>query len=418
MIDMGGEALGKSLPPGVVIAATLDTKFAEIELLRDEMAKQGINTILIDCGILGTARTRADIKAEQIAALAGVELGALRRTRDRAAGLNAMTLGLERCIDLLISKNRLSGFMAMGGGTNAALAAAAFRRIPFGVPKLIVSTIASGNTASLVGFKDVVLMHSVVDILGVSDFLRTLMRRSASVMAALVADANIKRPVTSAQVVGVTAFGATTAAAQNAFERLSDRGFEVLTFHARGTGGRAAECFMREGKVHAMLDLTTTEIVDEIVGGVGSAGPNRLDAAADRGIPQVLLPGAIDMVNFGPPDTVPTQFRQRHFLAHTPTATLMRSTGGELAAVGSFIARKLNLATAPATVIVPLRGFSAYDIEGGPFFDPDADHAFLSSLRASLRPDIEIIEIDAHINDPIVAECAVEALANLIHPTT
>ncbi|GLR87915.1 Tm-1-like ATP-binding domain-containing protein [Bradyrhizobium iriomotense] len=215
-------------------------------------------------------------------------------------------------------------------------------------------------------------------------------------------------------VVGLTSFGSTTTATNLASTLLMERSFDVLAFHARGTGGRAAEQFVRNGQIHAMLDLTTTEVADEVVGGDFSAGPERLEAAGNAGIPQVILPGAIDMVNFGPPDTIPKRFAGRHFLRHTPTVTLMRTTEAENRLIADFVARKLTRATGPTGVVLPTRGFSAYDILGGPFFDEAADRAFIETLRSSLPPHVRVLELDAHINDPMVAKHSVELLSELI----
>lgn len=410
MLDQMTPVEVTALAPGVVLAATMDTKSAEVALMREALEGSGLFTILIDCGILGEPRIKPDVSAVDIARLGGGELSELRARRDRPFALETMTRGLKRCLSDLLDRGLVRGYLGMGGGTNTALASAAFAFLPYGIPKLLVATTASGNTTDIVGAKDVTLIHSVVDILGTGSYLRGLIVRSAAVMNALIASSWQESSDLGKSVAGITAFGSTTAAANRMFDLLTDADVDVVTFHARGSGGKAMEDFIRERKIQAVLDLTTTEIADEVVGGTLSAGPGRLDAAVAMGIPQVILPGAIDMVNFGSPETIPAKFAQRTFFRHTPTTTLMRTTADEIAGIARFIARKLARASAPARIIVPLRGFSAYDEEGGPFFDPDADQAFCKVLRKELRSDIPLIEIDAHINDPAVAEFAVQTL--------
>jgi len=394
--------------PSIVIATTLDTKHAEAACMREALAAEGLNTILIDCGILSDPSLTPDISAGEVAALGGVSLDELRSRHDRAVAIETMTTGLAACLDMLGRRGVISGFLALGGGTNTALAAAAFRQLPYGVPKLLVATTVSGNTAPILDAKDVVLIHSVVDILGTGPYLKALFKRSAKVMNALVN--TVDDYPASKDSIGVTAFGSTTAAAERIFDLLSAAGHDVLTFHARGSGGRAVEAFLRDHRLRLMLDLTTTEIADEVVGGTMSAGPTRLEAAVEMGVPQVLLPGAIDMVNFGPLETVPAKFADRLLLSHTPQTTLMRTSAAEVADVARIMAAKLERALAPATFIVPMQGFSAYDKAGAPFFDPAADKAFVEALESSLRSDIPIMKIDAHINDPMVADIAVDIL--------
>lgn len=403
----------RELAPGVVIAATLDTKHAEVELLLEAFKRHGLRYILVDCGVMGSSRIKPDISAAGIAALGGSDINDLRRLANREATLRTMMQGLSTCLDTLVSHGLVRGFFAMGGGTNTALASAAFARLPYGIPKLLVATTVSGDMSRIVDAKDVVLIHSVVDILGTGRYLRSLLDRSAAVISALVTDSQTPRTGSTATCVGITAFGSTTRAANAAFERLNSLGHEVLVFHARGSGGRAAETFIRDGRINLMLDLTTTEITDEVVGGFLTAGPTRLDAAVEKAIPQVILPGAIDMVNFGPMETIPVKFHGRQFLRHTPTTTLMRTSAQEAAGVARFIAGKLEHAPAPVAVIVPMRGFSAYDADGAPFFDPIADRAFVEELEHVLRADIPIMKIDAHINDPEVAALATDTLLQL-----
>ena len=393
----------------VVIAGTLDTKGEEIAFARTEAERRGLSVLVVDCGILGHPAAPADIPRAEVAAAAGADIAVLRGQASREVAIPAMIRGLEVIVRRLHAQGRLAGYLGIGGGTNAALAAAAFRVLPFGVPKLLVSTVASGNTRPFVGYKDVLLFHPVVDILGLNGVLRRVLRQAVAALAAMVgegADEDGPAPVR----VGLTAFGATTAAASRITRSLSPHAAEVLTFHARGTGGQAMEALVRDGTIRAVLDLTTTEVADEVVGGALSAGPDRLTAAAGLGIPQVVLPGAVDMVNFGPRPTVPERFGGRLLVSHTPAATLMRTTPAENERIAAFMAERLNGATGPAAVVLPLRGFSAYDAPGGPFFDPVADEAFRSTLLRLLRPHVAVHQVDAHLNDPATADLATSLL--------
>lgn len=404
------------MSPGIVIAATLDTKSEEIQFVRDELAQFGLTAIILDCGVLGAPSIAADVSRDEIARAAGSSIEALREGRDRSVAIPAMIRGLEAALARLIAEGRVMGYLGVGGGTNAALASAAFRLLPFGLPKMLVSTVAAGDTRGFIDIKDVILVHSVVDILGLNGFLRGILRQSIAALAGAVHGMarlreNQGQDQDGGNLISLTAFGSTTPAAMRICQDLAAAGYETVTFHARGTGGRAMEALIREGRFRASLDLTTTEVADEIVGGIFSATASRLSAAGAMGIPQLILPGSLDMVNFGAPETVPAAFKGRRFVSHTPLSTLMRTTSDENATMARFIAEKLNQALGPTEVLLPLRGFSAYDTEGAPFWDPEADAAFRDTLAAELKPGIPVHRIDAHINDPA---CAAEASRRLL----
>lgn len=400
--------------PRVVLAATLDTKFAEMEYVRAQFAAEGIETLLIDCGVLGVAGMAADISREAVAEAGGSSLAALQAQRSREASIPVMLAGLQAHLRLLLERGEVAGFYGIGGGTNAALASAAFDVLPFGMPKMLVTTVASGNTRPFVGMKDVTLVHSVVDVLGLNTYLRHMIRQSVSGFVGMLRAAEMPSASPRAHaVIGLTAFGSTTAAATAIEAQLVGEGAEVLTFHARGIGGLAMERFVEEGRITAVLDLTTTEVADEIVGGICSAGPDRLRAAGARGLPQVILPGAVDMVNFGARATVPAKFDGRTIISHTPHSTLMRTTPEENRLIAAFIAERLNESTGPVRVILPMGGFSAYDAEGQPFHDPEADAAFCDTLESLLSPRISVQRIASHINAPECARLACAALAEL-----
>ncbi len=283
--------------------------------------------------------------------------------------------------------------------------------LPVGVPKLIVSTMASGDTRPYVGTSDIAMMYSVVDIAGINGISEKILSNAAAAVAGMARAAEaFTSSIEAKPLIGATMFGVTTPCVTTARELLEERGYEVLVFHATGAGGRSMEALMAAGFITGSLDITTTELADELVGGVLSAGPDRLEMAGSLGIPQVVSLGALDMVNFGPMDTVPRQFRDRNLYVHNPTVTLMRTTPEECAELGRTIARKLNEAKGPLTVFIPLRGVSMIDVEGKPFHDPVADAALVGELKAGLRPDVQIVEMDTDINDPAFARAMAERM--------
>jgi uncharacterized protein (UPF0261 family) len=284
------------------------------------------------------------------------------------------------------------------------------RALPVGVPKLMVSTMASGDTRPYVGASDVTMTYSVVDISGINAVSARILANAAAAMAGMAA-AEPPAAAGGGPLVGATMFGVTTPCVTTARERLEELGYEVLVFHATGTGGQSMEALMRSGFITASLDITTTELADDLVGGVLSAGPDRLEAAGELGIPQVVSVGALDMVNFGPIDTVPAQFRGRNLYKHNPTVTLMRTTAAECAELGNRIARKLNAARGPVTLFLPLRGVSLIDTEGQVFWDPEADRALFDALRETLDPGVDVRELDTDLNDPAFAR----AMADTLH---
>jgi uncharacterized protein (UPF0261 family) len=397
----------------VVLLGTLDTKGAEYAFLRDRLVQAGLKVLVVDVGTLGPPSTAADVTREQVAEAAGIDLAALTAAGDRGAAMTAMCAAAPVVIRRLYAEGRCDGVLAAGGSGNTAIATAAMRALPVGVPKIMVSTMASGNTAEYVGVSDVVLMPAVTDVAGLNSVSARILANAAAAMAGMLTAAPLElgehRPV-----VAATMFGVTTAAVTTARDHLERRGYEVLTFHATGTGGRAMESLLESGLIAGVLDLTTTELADELVGGVLSAGPHRLEAAGRLGMPQVVSLGALDMVNFGPPDTVPAAFAGRTFYQHNPSVTLMRTTPEECAELGRRVGRKLSAATGPVAVFVPLRGISALSGAGGPFADAVADEALLAGLRSTLAPQVELHEVDAQINDPEFAHAMAARLDELL----
>jgi uncharacterized protein (UPF0261 family) len=319
-----------------------------------------------------------------------------------------MAEAAPRLLVRLASAGKIQGAIALGGGGGTAIASAAMRPLPIGFPKLIVSTLASGNTSHYVGTSDIAMMPAVVDVQGLNRISRTILSRAAGAICGMV-EADVaggdEKPLVVASM-----FGNTTTCIEAAIPLLEKAGYEVLVFHATGTGGRAMESLIASGLVAGVLDITTTELADELVGGVLSAGPQRLDAAAQHGVPAIVAPGCLDMVNFSEQASVPKQFAGRRFYVHNPQVTLMRTTLEECADLGRMVATKLNASRAPVTVLIPRRGISVISAPGGPFHDAAADTALFSSLEAGLRPDIPRMSLDCEINDPAFALACVETL--------
>jgi uncharacterized protein (UPF0261 family) len=394
----------------VVLLGTLDTKGEEYEFLRRGVLDAGVDALLVDTGVLGSPLAEPDISRQQVAEAAGADVQELAASEDRGAAVEAMARGAAEIVKDLHAQERLDAVLALGGSGGTAIAAQAMRELPVGVPKLIVSTMASGDTRPYVGAVDVTLMYSVVDIAGLNPISKRILGNAAAAAAGM---AKAQRLGAKAEkpLVGATMFGVTTPCVTEARKRLEDLGYEVLVFHATGTGGQSMEALMRSGFITASLDVTTTELADELVGGVLSAGPDRLEAAGELGIPQIVSLGALDMVNFGPSETIPAEFRDRLLYKHNPTVTLMRTTPEECAELGRIIARKLNGARGPLTVFVPLKGVSLIATEGQVFHDPAADEALFGTLRENLDPEVDLRELDLDVNDPEFAH----ALANRLH---
>ena len=397
----------------VVLVGTLDTKGVEYDYLRSRLREQGVDVVLVDAGVMGEPLAEPDIGREEVARAAGAEVTELAATGDRGAAVETMARGAAEIVKRLRAEGRLDGILGLGGSGGSAIATYAMRQLPVGVPKLMVSTVASGDTRPYVGAVDVTMMYSVVDIAGINQISARILTNAAAAIAGMADAQAIEIADTGKPLVGATMFGVTTPCVTRARERLEELGYEVLVFHATGTGGQSMEALMRGGFIAAALDATTTELADDLVGGVLSAGPDRLEAAGEVGIPQVVSLGALDMVNFGPRETVPPQFEDRNLYVHNPTITLMRTTPEECAELGRRIARKLNAAQGPVSLFIPLRGISLIAVEGQVFYDPDADKALLAALRADLDHSVDVRELNTDINDPAFAEAMADRLHEL-----
>lgn len=403
--------------PTIALLGTMDTKGTEYGWVKQRLQELGCSSVLIDCGIFDPALI-PDIDADTVARAAGSSLTALRDQHDRGAAMSVMANGAGAVLTRLLADGDIDGVLALGGSGGSSIAGTAMQQLPIGVPKLLVSTMASGDVGPYVGTADVTLMYSIVDIAGINSISRKILGNAAAAVAGMASsDPRETEPATTSekQLIAASMFGVTTTGVTAARDQLEELGYEVLVFHATGSGGRSMERLITSGFFAGVLDLTTTELADELVGGVLSAGASRLDAAGKKAVPQVVSLGALDMVNFGPLATVPEAFRQRQLHVHNDTITLMRTTKDENETLGRIIGAKLRAATGQATLFVPLHGLSALDISDGPFWDPDADSALLQALRGALADSaVDIIEVEASINDRTFAVAAAEELDRLI----
>ena len=392
----------------IALLGALDTKGAEYALVKQCIEARGHKTLLIDVGILGPPAIEPDIPRKSVAELGGADLEGLVRRSDRGESVAVMARGAEVLIGQLYRAGKLDAILALGGTGGTSVACAAMRALPLGVPKVMVSTVAGKDVSGYVGIKDIVMVPSIVDVCGVNRISREVFAKAAGAICGMVeteVPAGVDKPLVAASM-----FGNTTKCVDAARHILEQAGYEVLVFHATGTGGRTMESLIEAGLIAGVLDVTTTEWADELVGRVLAAGPTRLEAAARHGVPAVVAPGCLDMVNFWAPDTVPAKFQGRTFYPHNPNITLMRTTPEECRRLGEILAGKLNLSTAAATVLLPLGGWSIIDSPGGPFWWPEADQALNEALKAHLRRDIRLIEMDCNVNDPQFARRAAETL--------
>ena len=387
----------------VALIGTLDTKGAEYAWLAEQLDKHGVQALFVDVGSF-SASPLANISSDDVIAAADSDAAALRERRDRGEMMQVMSVGAARIVRDLAVSGRIHGLLALGGSGGSSVAAAAMQALPVGFPKLLVSTMASGDVKPYVGEVDATLMYSVVDVAGINSISSQVFANAVAAIAGMARayeDRLAAVPAGHKPVVAVTMFGVTTPAADEARDTLTDLGYEVLVFHATGAGGRAMEKLAESGLLAGVCDLTTTELADDLVGGVLSAGPRRLEMAGRVGLPQVVSLGALDMVNFGPADTVPPEFAGRNLFVHNPTVTLMRTTPEEMTELGRRIAAKLAAATGPTELFIPLRGVSAIDVEGAPFRDAEADATLFAELRAGLAGSgVVVHELDQAINDP------------------
>ena len=397
----------------VAVLGTFDTKGKELKFIKECIEEQGLETLCINTGVFEPV-VEPDISSAEVAAAVGADINAIVEKRDRATATEVLAKGTEKLIPQLYAEGKFDGIISIGGSGGTSLATPAMRQLPLGVPKVMVSTMASGDVSPYVGTSDIVMIPSVVDAEGLNDISKVIFSNAANAIVGMVQN---RKEIESDgnPLLAATMFGVTTPCVKAAEDYLHEQGYDVLVFHATGTGGKCMEALIDQGFIKGVLDLTTTEWCDEVVGGVLNAGPDRLTAAGKNGIPQVVSVGALDMVNFGPMDTVPAQFKDRNLYKHNPTVTLMRTTADELKSIGHEIATRLADATGKTTLMLPLKGVSMIDVEGQPFYDAEADKVLFDTLRTELADsNVEIVELDTDINDKEFAVAAAKKLISLL----
>ena len=397
----------------VVLVGALDTKGNELQLVKELVADRGLDVIVVDFGVLGEPAFPPDVTRAEVAAAGGGDIERLRSGQQKDEAMRAMSEGLVAVARRLYEEGRLQGILAMGGGGSTSIATAAMRALPVGVPKLMVSTLGGGDVSAFAGTKDITFMPSVVDVAGFNPISRLIYANAAGAIAGMV---HTGRPTSGGgkPLIGASMFGNTTPAVDRARARLEARGYEVVVFHATGTGGRTMEDLVGSGYFKGVLDITTTELADEVCGGVMSAGPLRGRAAPLAGLPVVLAPGCVDMVNFGRRDTVPVRYRDRLLYEWNPNVTLLRTNPEENVRIGRLLAEAANVAKGPVTVLLPFNGVSQLDAPGGPFWDPAADGACFEAVRRHLGPAVPVVALDCNINDGEFADRAVDILTAMI----
>ena len=397
----------------ILMIGTLDTKGREYAYVRDLIRASGHTAFVLDAGVLGEPVFTPDIAAERTAAAGGSTLADLREKHDRGHALEIMGVGARALAVDLVDKGAVDAVISLGGSGGTSIGTTAMKALPVGLPKLMISTMASGDVAPYVDVKDITMMYSVVDVAGLNRVSRRIFANAAGAICGM-ADAVVAK-VEEKPLIGATMFGVTTPCVDHFRGRMEAAGYETLVFHATGSGGRSFEALIAGGYFTGVADITTTEWADQLVGGVLPAGPDRLNAAADAGVPQVVSLGALDMVNFGPRETLPPQYEGRNIYVHNPQVTLMRTTPEECAKLGEIIAEKLNRTTGPTALFVPLGGVSAIDVPGMPYYDPAADKALFEALRAHIdRSKVELIELELPINDPAFADAMADRLLAMI----
>lgn len=399
----------------IVLVGALDTKGEEFRFVRDLIRARGLEILVVDFGVMGDPPFPPDISADAVAQAGGSSLAELRASKDKTRAMQVMSDGLAAVVADLHASGRLAGILGMAGSGGTAIATAAMRRLPVGVPKVMVSTVAAGDVTPYVGTTDITMMPSVVDVAGINSISRAIYANAAGAIVGMVTMREALPPAAESKpLITASMFGNTTPCVTRAQKALEAQGYEVLVFHATGTGGRTMESLIASGFIAGCLDITTTELADLVCGGVMSAGPDRLMAAARSGIPAVLVPGCVDMCNFWGMDTVPEKYRGRNLYQWNPNVTLLRTNVEENARMGELIARAANESKGPVAILLPLKGVSQLDSPGNPFWDPEADAACFNAIKANLKPGIPVIEMDANINDPEFADKAVGLLLGML----
>jgi uncharacterized protein (UPF0261 family) len=402
------------MPKTVCIIGAFDTKGEDHAFLREQILRLGHRVVTVNIGVLGTTTLfPVDVESGEVLKAASLDLDQIRK--DKAEAMKAFDQAAPRLVRTLFEEGKFNGIIGMGGSGGSSIIASAMRALPIGVPKVLVSTVASGDVSFYVRGKDITIMPSIVDVAGLNRISRLIYHRAAAAVCGMV-DSEPPRAVEDRPIITASMFGNTTDCVNECAKLLNEHGFEVLVFHATGAGGRAMETLVADGLVDAVLDITTTEWADELCHGIFSAGPERLDAPGKRGIPHLIVPGCVDMVNFGAPSTVPEEFRKtkRLFYEWNPSVTLMRTNATENRQIGEIFARKANAAGGSVAFLIPKRGVSMLDADGQPFCDRAADQAMIDGIKSRLKPEIPFEEVDLNINDRAFAARAVAMMLELI----
>lgn len=401
------------MPKTVVLVGSLDTKGQEFAFVKDLIQTQGLATLVIDFGVMGPPSFDPDISRSQVAQAGGGDLAALASGKHKDEAMQVMARGLAVVVRQLFESGKLDGILGMGGSGGTSIATAAMRTLPVGVPKLMVSTVGGGDVSAYTGTRDITFMPSIVDVAGINSISSGIYANAAGAIAGMVALARPElgetRPLVTASM-----FGNTTQCVDEARRVMEGHGYEVLVFHAVGTGGKTMESLIADGYIRASMDITTTELADEVCGGVFSAGPERMMTAARAGIPTVLVPGCVDMANFWGMDTVPEKYRGRNLYQWNPNVTLLRTNVAENIQMGEMIAAAANASAGPIAILLPLRGVSMLDSPGNQFWDPDADQACFNAIKKNLKTGLRVIELDHNINDPEFARATANTLLELL----
>ncbi len=398
----------------ILILGCFDTKGEDFSFLRQCLINLNQQVITVNTGVMETAvNFPIDVTASEVAQNAGYDLNTIRTAADRGNAVEIMGKGAAHTVARLVKENKIKAAIGMGGGAGTYIALTGMQEIPFGVPKLCLSTAAAKDLSRQVGSKDIVLMPSIVDVAGLNNISRVLIQQAAAAVCAM-ASVEHQKENNSAGTIAISMFGNTSACVDQCSELLRKEGYEVLAFHANGIGGKTMESLIKDGVFDAVLDVTTTELADELCGGICSAGPGRLNAAAEAGIPQVVVPGCLDMVNFAQKDTVPEKYKNRDLYSWSPDVTLLRTNEEENKILGKQFAEKINRSTAPVSVLIPTKGISQVDAEGGIFYRPAIDRILFDAIKQQTNNSIPVIEMNAHINEPAFSRELVNTLLALI----
>lgn len=400
----------------IVLIGALDTKGEDFQFVKNLIEQEGLNTLMVDYGVMGNPDFPPDISAAEVAGAGGGSLADFQLGDKKDDAMRIMSTGAASVIRRLYDEGKLDGILSMGGGGGTSVATSAMRTLPVGVPKVMVSTLGGGDVSEYAGTKDIVFIPSVVDVAGVNSISQTIYTNAAGAVVGMVnMQQKADQAASTKPLIVASMFGNTTECVGRAKEQIEKHNYEVLVFHATGTGGRTMENLIADGYVVGSLDITTTELADTVCGGVLDAGPERAQAASKAGIPAVIVPGCVDMANFGGIETVPDKYKDRNLYAWNPNITLLRTNVEENRQMGKMLAEAANMASAPVAFVFPLKGVSMLDSEGQRFWNPEADQACFDTIKENLRDDIPVHELDLNINDQEFADFCANLLLEMLH---